>query len=73
MLLTPEAFAEARGVSVQDLLYAEATGNLFSMVVDDQRHYLAELLKFAAADAAVVCLALGDEGDAVRQDRGSSH
>lgn len=60
-LVTPEAFAEARGASVQDLLDAEPTGSLFSMVVDDQRYYPAELLKFSSEDAEAVCRALGDE------------
>lgn len=60
-LVTPEVFAQARGVSVQDLRDVEAAGTLFSMVVDDASYYLAELLKFAPADAAAVCLALGGE------------
>jgi hypothetical protein len=63
-LVTPEMFARARGVSVQDLRDWETIGTLFSMVVDDAPYYLAELLMFAAADAAAVCLALGGEDPA---------
>lgn len=60
-LLTPEVFAQARGVSVQDMRDAEVAGTFFAMVVDDAPYYLAELLKVTPTDAAAVCVALGGE------------
>lgn len=63
-LLTPEAFAQRRQVPVEGLVDAEASGQLFSMHVDGRPYYLAELLKFAPADAATLCAALGTEDGA---------
>lgn len=60
-LLTPKAFARRRQVSVGELRSAEARGELFSMLVDNKPYYLVELLKFAPADAAALCAALGPE------------
>lgn len=63
-LLTPRTFARRRQTTVDELLNAEARGELFSMRVEGRPYYVAELLKFAPAAAAALCVALGTEDPA---------
>lgn len=56
-LLSAEAFAARRGVTVGQLEALEARGEVFALEVDNARWYPAELLRVSPDDAAVLCAA----------------
>lgn len=60
-LLSAAAFANRRGVSLDELAVLEVRDEVFSIVVDDAHWYPSELLNLSPSDAAAVCSELADE------------
>lgn len=63
VLLSTADFASARGVTPEMLVALRASGELFSVVVDDQVWWPAELLKVAPQYASALCQALENAAD----------
>ena len=61
-LLTPEAYAAARGISPSVLPELEARGELFSLAIEGACWYPSELLKLSPDESSAVCRVLaGDD------------
>lgn len=66
ILLAAPDFAARFGVAPSDLPDLEGGGELFSVAVENETLYLAELLKFSRADVAALCAALAGADSATK-------
>ncbi|MCW5665471.1 MAG: hypothetical protein KIT35_16685 [Piscinibacter sp.] len=66
VLVSRGEFAAARGVTPEQLEVMKTEGELFTIVVDGEDWWPADLLKLSPSEAAYVCLALRMHEDAVK-------